>query len=133
MPETYGQGKDYKYNIQGNSLELIDPLTNKIMFVLSDYTVILDENKVETVANEINSKYAYAQQPLPIDEEKPYIIMDVTMNDEDSWLSIDVDFYKEQLYSLHVEEGINEVTKAGFHKTSVIHSVKYYNNEVETL
>ncbi len=88
------------------------------MFVLSDYTVVLDENKVETVADEINSKYAYAQQPLPIDEEKPYIIMDVTMNDEDGWLSIDVDFYKEQLYSLHVEERIKEVTKTKFYKTA---------------
>jgi hypothetical protein len=125
MDETYGQGKDYKYNIQGNSLELIDPATNKVMFVLSDYTVVRDENKVETIADEINSKYAYAQQPLPIDNGKPYIIMDVTMNDEDGWLSIDVDFYKEQLYSLHVEEGIKEVTKTGFYKTAVIHSVKY--------
>lgn len=132
MSETYGQGKDYKYNIQGNSLELIDPATNKVMFVLSDYTVIRDQNKVETVACEINSKYAYAQQPLPIDEEKPYIIMDVTMNDEDSWLSIDVNFYKEQLYSLYVEEGIREITKTELHKTTVIDSVKYYNKKGET-
>ncbi|MDY0387379.1 MAG: hypothetical protein RBT65_09685 [Methanolobus sp.] len=102
LSETYGQGKDYKYNVQGNSIELIDPATNKVMFVLSDYKVYQDENKADTIADEINSKYAYAQQPLPIDKEKPYIIIDVTGEETEGWLSIDVNFYKEQLYSLHI-------------------------------
>ena len=106
MSETYGQGKDYTYNIRGNAIELIDPTTNKVTFVLSDYEINKDENKADTIADEINSKYTKAQQPLPIDKEKPYIIMDMTLNDEDGWLSIDVNFYKEQLNSLYIEEGI---------------------------
>ncbi|SDF84587.1 hypothetical protein SAMN04488589_1502 [Methanolobus vulcani] len=128
MSETYGQGKDYKYNIQDNSIELIDPVTNKVMFVLSDYEINKDEDKADTIADEINTKYDNAQQPLPINKDKPYIIMDLTMNDEDGWLLIDVNFYKEQLNFLHIEEGIKSP-----YTTTISNTVKYYDENGDVI
>ncbi|WMW25453.1 hypothetical protein RE474_01655 [Methanolobus sediminis] len=130
MSEIYGQGKNCSYNIQNNSIELIDSETNKVMFALSGYTVDKDENKTDTIADEINSKYASMQQPLPIDEEKPYIIMDVNMNDETGHLMIETAFYKGQLYSMHIQESTKEEdTKNGLYTTTISHGVRYYDEE----
>lgn len=130
MSEIYGQGKDCSYNIQNNSIELTDPETNKVMFILSDYTVDQDENKADAVADEINSKFACAQQPLPIDKEKPYIIMDVNMNDENGHLMIETAFYKGELYSMHIEESTKEKnTKKGLYTTTISHGIRYYDEE----
>jgi hypothetical protein len=126
--QTFGKGKDYTYNIQNNSIELIDPTTDKVMFVLSNYTISPDSNRTEIIADEINSKYAYAQQPLPINKEKSYIIMDLTMNNEDSLLFIEAIFSKEKLYSLHIEEMIKD-----FDTTTVSHTVKYYDENGEVI
>ena len=128
MDETYGQGKDYTYNMRGNAIELVDPTTNKVTFVLSNYEVNKNENKADTIADEINSKYSRAQQPLPIDKEKPYIIMDMTLNDEDGWLSIDINFYKGQLNFVSIEEGIKSP-----YTTTISHTVKYYDENGDVI
>lgn len=124
MDQTFGSGKDYLLYQNGNSIELIDSMINKTMFVFSDSKIVQDENKTNTIADEINSKYDFAQQPLPIDKEKPYIIIDVTVDDSKGWLVIEVAFYKGQLNSIHIEEGIKE-----FSKTTINHSVNYFDNE----
>ncbi|MDI3487115.1 MAG: hypothetical protein PWQ63_1518 [Methanolobus sp.] len=128
MSGIYGQGKDCSYNIQNNSIELADPETNKVIFILSNYTVNQHANKTDTIADEINSKFASVQQPLPIDKEKTYIIMDVNMNDENGHLTIETAFYKGELYSMHIQESTKEEnTKKGFYTTTISHGVRFYD------
>ncbi|SFM57259.1 hypothetical protein [Methanolobus profundi] len=132
LSEIYGYGKDYNYTIYDNSIELINPTTNKVMFVLSNYTVDQDDNKADIIADEINSKYASVQQPLPINKEKPYIIMDVNMNNKNGHLMIETAFYKGELYSMHIQESTKkEDAKKGLYTTTISHGVRYYDEEGE--
>ncbi|WMW25452.1 hypothetical protein RE474_01650 [Methanolobus sediminis] len=119
-----GWGKDYNYRINGDSIELIDPVTNDIVFILPDYEVILKENRNSTITEKINSEYPFAQQLLPVDEEKPYAVIDVTQETKESWLVLDACFDEEELYLLHTGEITQDI-----YNVVISHTVRYYDEE----
>lgn len=123
LDEIFGYGQNCLYSTNGNSVELIDPETNKTVFTLLDYTMIKDSKETNALADEINSKYDLVKQPLPIDKDKPYIIIDVKGGDVGTESLINVAFYKGQLFSMHIEETTKEDSK-----TTITHSVKCYND-----
>lgn len=123
IPESSGWGKDYTYNIQGNSIELTDPETNDIMYVLPDYKVIKVESRTATITEKINSKYAFAQQLLPAGEEKPYVVIDAEETKE-SGLTMDVYFDDGQLFLLYMEDETQDM-----YDVSISHTLRYYSEE----
>lgn len=126
--ETYGYGNNYLYSRNNNSIEMVNPHTNKTVFVLSDYATIIDKNKTNLLVDEINSKYDSVQLAPVLDTEEPCMIIDVTNDDREGWLFIYVAFYKGQLNSIHIEEGIHD-----FYKTTISHTAKYYDENGEVI
>ncbi|TQD27671.1 hypothetical protein [Methanolobus vulcani] len=129
LSEIYGYGEDYGFYMTNNSIEIINPLTDKATYSLSNYTIISDKNKASTIADEINSKYANAQQPLPIDKEKTFIIIDTTHDDQKTRSIIEIWFYNNELSAMHIEETTNEENVDGFFETIITRRVKYYNQD----
>lgn len=119
-----GWGKDYNYRINGDSIELIDPATDNIVFILPDYKVNLYEDRNDTITEKINSEYPFARQLLSVGGEKPYAVIDLTQETKESWIVLDVFFDKEELYLLHTEEITQDI-----YNVVISHTVKYYNEE----
>lgn len=124
IPQTSGWGKDCNYRINGDSIELTDPATNNVIFILSDHKVIQDESRTGTITEKVNSEYAFARQLLPVDEEKPYMVIDVTEETKESWSTIEVYFYEGKLYALYIKEGTQDI-----YNVEISHTVRYYDEE----
>ncbi|SFM57241.1 hypothetical protein [Methanolobus profundi] len=124
IPQTSGWGKDYNYRINGDSIELTDPVTNNIIFILSDHKIVQDESRTGTITEKVNSEYAFARQLLPIDKEKPYMVIDITGETKENWSTMDVYFHEGQLYSLYIEEGTRDI-----YNVAISHTVIYYDEE----
>nr|WP_321497921.1 hypothetical protein [uncultured Methanolobus sp.] len=129
LTEIYGYGEDHGFHMSNDSIEIIDPLTDKAVYSLSNYTLISDKNEASKIADEINEKYDNAQQPLPIDKEKPFIIIDTTHEDRKTRLDIEIWFYKNDLSAMHIEETTKERRVDGFFETIITRRVKYYNQD----
>jgi hypothetical protein len=123
MQEVNGYGNNLTLHKTADSIKLIDPETNKGKIIVLDYK-IQDQNISDAVADDVNSKYAFAKQPIPIDKGKPYLIIDTSNAERNTRLKVEVWFSEGELSSMHTEKTIIKDDWP-----TVIHGGKYYNQK----